>query len=64
MRTVQVEPTNPLGERAKVLGPVDQERPYVLDESSGVRLEKYALNPPNANNSQVVHSSDIVVETF
>ena len=51
---VQVEPTNPLGERAKVMGPVDQERPYVLDEASGVRLEKYALNPPNANNSQVL----------
>ena len=51
---VQVEPSNPLGERAKVLGPFDQERPYVLDEASGVRLEKYALNPPNANNSQVL----------
>ena len=26
----------------------------MLDEASGVRLEKYALNPPNANNSQVL----------
>jgi len=51
---MQVEPSNSLGERAKVLGPVEQERPYVLDEASGVRLEKYALNPPNANNSQVL----------
>ena len=54
MTTVQVEPSNALGERARVLGPVEQERPYVLDESSAVRLEKYALNPPNANNSQVL----------
>ena len=36
------------------MGPLEQERPYVLDEASGVRLEKYALNPPNANNSQVL----------
>ena len=43
-----------MGERAKVLGPLEQERPYVLDEASGVRLEKYALSPPNANNSQVL----------
>jgi len=50
----QVEPSNPLGERSKVLGPVEQERPYVLDDLSGVRLEKYALSPPNANNSQVL----------
>lgn len=51
---IQVEPSNPLGERSKVLGPAEQERPYVLDDASGVRLEKYALNPPNANNSQVL----------
>lgn len=54
LHALQVDPSRPLGERAKVMGPMEQERPYVLDEmSSGVRLEKYALNPPNANNSQV-----------
>ena len=54
---VQVDPSNALGERSKVLGPVEQERPYVLDESSNIRPEKYALNPPNANNSQVIVDS-------
>jgi hypothetical protein len=51
--SIQVEPSNPLGERARVLGPIDQEKPRVFDDNTGIRLETYALNPPNANNSQV-----------
>jgi len=56
---IQVDPTSPLGERARVLGPVEQERPHVYDDTSGIRLEKYALSPPNANNSQVDHVTTV-----
>lgn len=53
---IQVNPQNELGQRAKLLGPTEQEKPRVLDDkyTQSLRIEKYALNPPNANNSQVL----------
>lgn len=48
---IEVNPNNPLGKRTKLLAPYEQETPEVLQENH-VPLEKYALRPPNANNSQ------------
>ena len=50
---IDVNPENPLGKRATVIGPVEQQQPIVL-EKNDVALEKYALRPPNANNSQTL----------
>ena len=50
---IGVNPGNPLGKRAKLLGPFEQETPEILLENH-VPLEKYALRQPNANNSQAL----------
>lgn len=50
---IDVNPTNPLGRRARVVGPLEQDPPRVLQRND-VILERYALRPPNANNSQTL----------
>ena len=50
---IEVTPQNPLGKRAKVTGPFEQEVPLVL-ESNPIELVDYAKCPPNANNSQTL----------
>lgn len=51
---VDVDPTNPLGKRATLLGPFEQETPVVLDDNTRIKLEPHAMKPPNANNSQAL----------
>lgn len=53
---IEVNPTLPLGRRAKLLGPFEQEQPKVLEDNASTShlLESYAMNPPNANNAQVL----------
>ena len=50
---IDVNPNNPLGKRAKLLGPFEQECPYIVPEHLTPPLKSYALNPPNANSCQV-----------
>lgn len=50
---ISVNPANQLGRRAKLEPPIDQDMPQVFD-GAAVRLEPYALNPPNANSCQVL----------
>ena len=50
---ISVNPQNQLGHRSKLEPPYEQEMPQVLDKNV-VRLESYALNPPNANSCQVL----------
>ena len=50
---IDVNPKNPLGKRAKLLGPFEQESPRVVPEHLTPPLKSYALNPPNANSCQV-----------
>lgn len=50
---IEVHPERPLGKRAQLLPPIEQEQPTVLEHNS-VKLEPYALNPPNANNAQTL----------
>ena len=61
---ITVDPTKPLGHRAQLTGPVEQEQPEVLTEN--VPIPSCALHPPNANNSQVLvwrptHGRPVVV---
>ncbi|ESO07866.1 hypothetical protein HELRODRAFT_75099 [Helobdella robusta] len=51
---IDVNPKNPLGKRAKLLGPFEQESPKVVPEHLTPPLKSYALNPPNANSCQVL----------
>ena len=50
---VRVDPSQPLGKRAHLIGPLEQAQPVVLAHNS-VQLEAYALAPPNANNAQTL----------
>lgn len=49
---IKVNPEKPLGERAQLEGPFEQEAPKVL--RSNVKLPIYALKAPNANRSQAL----------
>ena len=50
---VSVQPGAPLGKRATLCEPLEQTQPCVLQDNS-IRLEPYALHPPNANNAQTL----------
>ena len=50
---IDVNPHAPLGKRAKLLGPIDQQQPRTIP-SNLVPLQPYALKPPNANNAQTL----------
>ena len=49
---IRVNPERPLGERAMLVGPVEQEVPKILRKN--IQLPIYALKAPNANRSQVL----------
>ncbi|ELT90644.1 hypothetical protein CAPTEDRAFT_101392 [Capitella teleta] len=51
--SIEVNPANPLGKRATLVGPASQEPPLVL-ASNPISLPDYATQPPNANNSQTL----------
>ena len=50
---IDVQPDQPLGKRAKLVGPVEQSQPRTIP-SSFMPLQPYALKPPNANNAQTL----------
>lgn len=50
---IDVHPEKGLGQRAQLRAPVEQDQPTILQHNN-VRLEPYALNPPNANNAQTL----------
>ena len=50
---VSVNPSAPLGKRATLCEPFEQIQPRVL-EANSIKLEEYALRPPNANNAQTL----------
>lgn len=49
-----VDPSLPLGYRVKSVGPRTQEEVAILDVENYSLLRPYSLEPPNANNSQVL----------
>lgn len=51
---IGVDPALPLGYRVKSVGPRMQEEVAILDAENYSLLRAYALEPPNANNSQVL----------
>lgn len=50
---VSVNASAPLGKRATLCEPFEQIQPRVL-EANSIKLEEYALRPPNANNAQTL----------
>ena len=50
---VSVNPSALLGKRATLCEPFEQIQPRVL-EANSIKLEEYALRPPNANNAQTL----------
>lgn len=50
--TIGIDPTKPLGQRAWLVGPKDQQAPRLLDCRN--QIPEYALRPPNANRSQTL----------
>jgi len=51
---IGVEPDKPLGRRARLLAPLEQDPPIIRDSGDRSRPEVYAMKPPNANNAQVL----------
>lgn len=49
---IGVDPEQPLGQRAKLIGPLEQEQPKLLKHN--IQLPVYSLRAPNANRSQVL----------
>ncbi len=58
---IKVEPEKPVGERAQLMGPLEQETPKILKKN--IQLPLNALRPPNANRSQVLVWRPLVGET-
>lgn len=51
---IVVDPSLPLGNRVTAVRPKTQEQVAILDAETQPLLRKYALKPPNANNSQAL----------
>lgn len=52
--TVNVDPSKPLGERVTFIGPARQHDPEIIDAADAPSLAENALQPPNANSSQML----------
>lgn len=52
--TINIDPTRRLGERVTFIGPARQRDPRIIDVADAPKLAENALNPPNANSSQVL----------
>ena len=50
--TIGANPEKPLGQRAWLVGPLEQPTPCILN--ANVPIPEYALRPPNANRSQTL----------
>ena len=53
---IAVNPTSPLGSRARLLKPREVLKPALIEDTCGLGdlIESYALKPPNANGSQTL----------
>jgi len=51
---INVDPTKPSGERVTFIGPAQQHDPEIIDVSDAPCLTDNALQPPNANSSQML----------
>jgi len=51
---INVDPTKPVGERVTFIGPARQHDPEIVDGPSAPSLTENALQPPNANSSQML----------
>lgn len=52
--TINIDPTKPVGERVTFIGPSRQHDPEIIDGPSAPSLTENALEPPNANSSQML----------
>lgn len=52
--TINVDPTQPIGERVTFISPARQRDPEIIDVADAPKLAENALSPPNANSSQVL----------
>ena len=52
--TINVDPTKPLGERVTFIGPARQHDAQIADVTDAPSLTENALQPPNANSSQML----------
>jgi len=52
--TINVDPSKPLGQRVTFVGPARQRDPEIIDVTDAPSLTENALEPPNANSSQML----------